>query len=586
MEKKSFFTALIAIAGAVSCAVEPIPEINEGNAQVQLLTIQATHDDSSAAGTKTVRNDDGSVSWQTGDRISLFFGNGNNGGSVFTTNDSGKTASFTGTIKAFTAGGEDFNGGMVYFWGLYPYDANATCNNSSITTTIPSIQRGVAGTFSPGQHITLARSENLLMSFKSVCSGLRFTLQTEGIDYAVFHPLNDVAVAGDITVSMAEGLPLVTSMRNTSSKITLIPEDGAFEVGKDYYFEFAPFSAARGFEVTLYKGDQQATFTYSNNLDFERNIYNRKRNLDEGLDWEPLSDYIFFEDANFKAYCISNFDINGDGEISMEEAERVTEISVRTDNIYSLGGIEYFQNLTSLNCIGSEDWDHYNSNDSCHVGQLCSLDIRNNTSLVTLICYDNKLTSLDVSRNTSLTELDCAHNNLSILDVSNNNRLDFLDCSGNLLTSLDVRTNTKLRHLRCSRNELTSLILGDNEFLGTLECEINHLTSLDVTRNLALQLLFCQDNELSTIDLSNNSALEALSISINPLINLDISNNTSLGVLYCDATLLTSLDLSNTNIGFLSCNYMPNLEKIILRSGQIIHSLFSDQDAYQLIEYI
>lgn len=283
---------MLSAAMAVSCAVEPIPDLTETSGQEQTLTIQAVLDDSSdATETKTVRNEDGSVSWQTGDRISLFFGSGSNGGSAFTTTDSGKTASFTGTIEAFTAGGEDFDGGMVYFWGLYPYDAAATCNNTSVTTSIPSTQRGVAGTFSPGQHMTLARSENLLMSFKSVCSGLRFSLQTEGVESAVFHPIGDEAVVGDITVSMSDGLPVVTSMRNTSTEITLIPDGGAFEVGKDYYFEFAPFTAARGFEVTLHKGNQQATFTFSTSRTFARNKYTWKTNLDEGLEWSAIPGY-------------------------------------------------------------------------------------------------------------------------------------------------------------------------------------------------------------------------------------------------------------------------------------------------------
>lgn len=284
---------MLSAAMAVSCAVEPIPDLTETSGQEQTLTIQAVLDDSSdATETKTVRNEDGSVSWQTGDRISLFFGSGSNGGSAFTTTDSGKTASFTGTIEAFTAGGEDFDGGMVYFWGLYPYDAAATCNNTSVTTNIPSTQRGVAGTFSSGQHMTLARSENLLMSFKSVCSGLRFSLQTEGVESAVFHPIGDEAVVGDITVSMTDGLPVVTSMRNTSSEITLIPDGGAFETGKDYYFEFAPFTAASGFEVTLYKGNQQATFTFGTSRTFARNKYTWKTNLDEGLEWTTRQDYI------------------------------------------------------------------------------------------------------------------------------------------------------------------------------------------------------------------------------------------------------------------------------------------------------
>ena len=63
--------------------------------------------------------------------------------------------------------------------------------------------------------------------------------------------------------------------------------------------------------------------------------------------------HIIIPDANFKAYCVENFDTNGDGEISEEEARRVTVISFYSDsnhrNIKSLKGIEHFKNLVQLN---------------------------------------------------------------------------------------------------------------------------------------------------------------------------------------------------------------------------------------------
>ena len=348
MRKSSRFLAVSAML-AVSCSVDPQQDTLGPSMTEQAIVIEAVHDDGDVD-TKTVRNGDGSVSWQSGDQISLFFGSGSNGGSAFTTNDSGKTASFTGTISAFTAGGEEFDGGMTYFWGLYPYDPNATCDNSSVTTSLSSVQRGTAGSFSPGQHVTIARSENLLMSFKSVVSGFKFTLQTEGIESAVFHPLGDEPVVGDITISMSDNLPEITSMVNSSSEIVLVPDGGEFEVGKDYYFEFAPFTAAGGFEVVFYKGNQQATFPYGSSRTFSRNKFTSVADIDTRLgEWTIRQGNIPFEDANFKAYCINNFDTDGDGEISIDEAEAVTEMDILSDNITSLYGINFFLNLKSYN---------------------------------------------------------------------------------------------------------------------------------------------------------------------------------------------------------------------------------------------
>ena len=51
------------------------------------------------------------------------------------------------------------------------------------------------------------------------------------------------------------------------------------------------------------------------------------------------TDVISFADANFKAYCAENFDTDGDGEISEDEANAVTAISASMLNVTSLIGI-------------------------------------------------------------------------------------------------------------------------------------------------------------------------------------------------------------------------------------------------------
>ena len=91
-----------------------------------------------------------------------------------------------------------------------------------------------------------------------------------------------------------------------------------------------------------------------------------------GRSIRPIRNGIFFADENFKAYCVENFDANGDGKITLEEAQAVTAIDCSGKNITSLVGIEYFSNLKTLNC----------SNNTF----LTTLDISGNTSLTTLNC--------------------------------------------------------------------------------------------------------------------------------------------------------------------------------------------------------
>ena len=180
------------------------------------------------------------------------------------------------------------------------------------------------------------------------------------------------------------------------------------------------------------------------------------------------------DDPEFKRYCLSNFDTNKDGKISIEEAATVKDIDVREMNIKSLKGIEFFTNLTQLRC-GSN--------------QLTSLDVSKNTALEVLHCGWNQLTGLDVSKNTALRVFSCNSNNLKNIDVSKNTVLTSLDCGNTQLSSLDVSRNTALTSLNCMANQLTSLDLSRNKQLKDLDCRWNQFTTLDVSNNAQLNEL-------------------------------------------------------------------------------------------------
>ena len=83
------------------------------------------------------------------------------------------------------------------------------------------------------------------------------------------------------------------------------------------------------------------------------------------------------DDINFMNFCYTNFDVNKDGKVSMIEANAVREIFVADKNIKSLIGIEYFTNLTELDCTYNE---------------LTSLDVSKCINLTELYCTDNPLT--------------------------------------------------------------------------------------------------------------------------------------------------------------------------------------------------
>ena len=198
------------------------------------------------------------------------------------------------------------------------------------------------------------------------------------------------------------------------------------------------------------------------------------------------------EDSNFRSFCLNSFDKNKDGRVSLIEASEVKTIKVPGKGIHSLAGIEYFKNLTSLNC---------NEN------HLTQLDVSKNTKLKMLSCNENQLTQLDVSKNTSLENFGCSHNQLSFLDVSKNAALQQLFCGHNQLSKLNVSGCSALTKLSCDNNQLTSLDISGATALEELVCNDNQLSNLDISRNSVLWSLICQNNKFANLDTSRNPKL-------------------------------------------------------------------------------
>ena len=204
-----------------------------------------------------------------------------------------------------------------------------------------------------------------------------------------------------------------------------------------------------------------------------------------------------FPDANFRNYIKSELtDSNGnkvgeDDVITADEIAAVTQIHVLNKSISDLKGIEYFTNITYLNCCNNN---------------LTLLDVSQNTKIVSLYCDSNQLKSLDVSKNTEIETLCCQQNQLTSLDVSTNTRLENFYCYENQLTSLDVSKNTKLSFLYCNSNNITSLNLTNNPQISNISIEYNPILSIDCGG--AEPTLFADADSLYMFMVENGNELE------------------------------------------------------------------------------
>ena len=228
----------------------------------------------------------------------------------------------------------------------------------------------------------------------------------------------------------------------------------------------------------------------------------------DGSDPGIAIDATNFPDETFRSVVAgTDIDKDADGYLSDEEIAAVTKLYVSEKNIASLKGIEFFTELTNLDC----SWN-----------QLPLLDVSKNTALKELNCQGNQLTELNLLKNIELEDLACNYNQLTSLDVSQNSALAILACIENQLTELDLSRNNLLKRLVCPYNQLTSINVSGCTALESFRCAGNKLAELDVSGCPALEDLICMSNQIK------GEAMDALVESL-PTVNrghLGVINHT------------------------------------------------------------
>lgn len=193
-------------------------------------------------------------------------------------------------------------------------------------------------------------------------------------------------------------------------------------------------------------------------------------------------------DTNFKNKLIElEVDLDGDGEIQIQEALFVQYLDVSNANIQSLTGIEQFTNLREFNCENN---------------QISVLPLNALTFLKRVNCNNNNITSLDFNT-TLLQELRCAHNQISFVNIGSAT-LE-LDISYNQIAQLNLPASANYAYLNISGNLYNEVQIQQLR-LENFYCEDTLLTSLDLSQTLQLgETISIKNNpELESINLKNN----------------------------------------------------------------------------------
>ena len=622
--KTKFTIALFLLVAAAACSsIQEEPVNTDGTLGKSEAVFYATLEQGGEADvTKVYAGDNLKVLWNADDRISIY----NKYTYGFEYAFQGASGETTGVFAKVEDDAEFVVGNKLdNIYALYPYrDDNRISDTGELSITWPSSQTYKPDSFGMGANVMVSVTTNNQLCFKNVGGYLALKLYGNNVSVSsiTLRGNNGEKLSGRTAVTCELDEEPKITFQSSASEILRLECTSPVHIGNTaesattFWLVVPPTEFTEGFNITVLTSNGLVFFK-STDLEYEieRNTLTRMA----AVEVIP-SNIVPFVDANFKAYCVENFDADNDEEISLSEALSVTSILLNTDNITSVQGLEFFENLRSLSCRGSLNSDYGCGNGrltsldvsnntaltslTCSYNRLLNLDVSHNTALTSLTCSYNRLSNLDVSHNTALTELNCWHNLLTSLDVTNNTALTVLDCGENQLTSLDVSNNTALTSLDCGGNQLTSLDVSNNTALTSLNCYINQLTSLDLSNNAVLNYVFCYSNQLTSLDVSNstllvtldshrnqltsldvshNTALTYLSCYANQLSFLDVTNNTALSALWCHVNQLTSLDVSNnTVLTDLQCNSNPYLTDIWFNTGQTIENFSYDINVAQI----
>lgn len=305
---------------------------------------------------------------------------------------------------------------------------------------------------------------------------------------------------------------------------------------------------------------------------------------------------IIFTDPNLKYILINNncalfknetvfkvADLNGDGEISLDEAEQIVELKLKHGSIISLNGIEKFINLELLNCSNNQIND-FKINEltnlkslDCSNNQIVTIDLLMYKELEELNCSNNLLHYLNTKDLNNLITLSANNNQISNLILPQNNTLESINIANNKINYFDFSNEMNLEMIEVSNNNIDSLDLSKNPKLKTLNCATNYLETLDLKFNSKLVSLQCENNKLKLLNLASHKDLASLDCSINKICDINLFNISNLEVLACYGNKIKFLDLSSCQgLSVLVCFSNDSLEYINIKNVPKVKLEFAD----------
>ena len=280
-----------------------------------------------------------------------------------------------------------------------------------------------------------------------------------------------------------------------------------------------------------------------------------------------LNDETGIPDGNLYNAILKEADSNGDGKLTVAEANAISSLNAQNAKIKDLTGIEYCKNLYEL---------YLNDNEIRNVDAISNfdfngiIDLSHNQITDITPLEGKKFDTLDLSYNQinnvvsnlvfSNSSLNLSHNQIS--DISPLKGDDFvnLDLSYNQIVNINALADISYSTINLSNNQITTIDKLDNAWNVNLSnnqisniYDIGSVWRIDLSNNQISDISFLNGKiaDGGNIYLSNNKIKIVSSIEGN-IYRLDLSDNQISDISPLKNAIISELDLSNNQIRDIS----------------------------------
>ena len=331
------------------------------------------------------------------------------------------------------------------------------------------------------------------------------------------------------------------------------------------------------FKVRLTDLQYDSTYTY---YAFISNGSRRYSSFESEFKTEPCPEEKsmidkYFADQDFLSEVMKVADANHDGHISVSEAKALTSLDISRD-IYSIDGLEYFENLRSFTCCGHYVPSSLNLSSIKNLEYLSVPDCKLESIVLPekikhLNVRNNELYSLDVGRCPLLETLDCSENQyLVLLYLLVDNCIREINCDHTAINILDLTGFSSLQSLvfmNSTYSYLDKVILKGCSSLSDLKLNSGRMTEIDLHDATDLDVVEIYGGKygnLMTFDLSmikNVSKFVLMDCSVS---ELDFSSN-------CKKVKFVTVERTDVkSLDFTGCH---ELSTIVLRDNELLKSV-------------